>query len=123
MPDEICPYGEALLDDIVAYGGCVPNLWALEVANSLLVAVKRKRITHELQHKILRSLKDLPIEVDPNTSGYAFSNISSIAEEYGLTAYDASYLELTVRLKGTLATLDKGLIKAANKIEVPLYFK
>lgn len=121
MPVENWPEGELLLDEIVENGAYVPNLWSLEIANSLLVAVKRKRITHEMRLNFLSSLKDLPIEVDSSTSDYAFSKISTIAQEYELTAYDASYIELAVRLKGTLATLDKALIKAANKMKVPLY--
>ncbi|MSP53608.1 MAG: PIN domain-containing protein [Gammaproteobacteria bacterium] len=121
MPDESWPEGELLLDEIVENGAYVPNLWSLEIANSLLIAVTRKRITHEMRLNLLSSLKDLPIEVDSSTSDYAFNKISTIAQEHELTAYDASYIELAVRLKGTLATLDKALIKAASKMKVPLY--
>ena len=56
MPNEICANGDQLLDDVVKNGAFVPNLWSLEVANSLLMAVKRKRITHELRRDILDSL-------------------------------------------------------------------
>jgi predicted nucleic acid-binding protein len=122
MPDEICANGDLLLDEIVKHGAFVPNLWALEVANSLLVAVKRKRINHALRRDILDSLKDLAIEVDTNTTEYAFSKISTIAQENDLNIYDAAYVELALRLKGSLATFDKALIKVANKLKVPLYF-
>lgn len=122
MPDEICPDAQSLLDLVVKQGAYVPNLWFLEVANSLLVAVKRKRIKREQRVVILSSLKDLLIEIDPNTADYAFSKISDMAEAYQLTVYDASYLELAIRLKGILATMDNALIKVANKLEIPLYF-
>jgi predicted nucleic acid-binding protein len=39
---------------------------------------------------------------------------------YELTAYDATYLELAMRLKLPLATLDVQLIAAAKRAAVPL---
>jgi predicted nucleic acid-binding protein len=66
--------------------------------------------------------KDLAIEVDTNTTEYAFSKISTIAQENDLVIYDVAYLELAIRLKASLATFDKALIKVASKLKVSLYF-
>jgi predicted nucleic acid-binding protein len=43
-----------------------------------------------------------------------------LAVDYGLTAYDAVYLELAQRRKLPLATLDDDLRKAAKKAKVKL---
>jgi predicted nucleic acid-binding protein len=43
-----------------------------------------------------------------------------LALAYGLTAYDAAYLDLAMRLGATLATLDAALIRAAASCAVPL---
>ncbi|HMD84873.1 MAG TPA: type II toxin-antitoxin system VapC family toxin [Terriglobia bacterium] len=43
-----------------------------------------------------------------------------MAEQYGLTVYDAAYLELAMREGIPLMTLDKDLRKAAGASGVPL---
>lgn len=44
-----------------------------------------------------------------------FSDTLQLARRYTLSAYDASYLELALRLGMPLATLDEDLQKAAKK--------
>jgi predicted nucleic acid-binding protein len=44
----------------------------------------------------------------------------ALAEQYGLTSYDASYLELSLRMGLPLATLDTQLHAAARKAGVAL---
>jgi predicted nucleic acid-binding protein len=43
------------------------------------------------------------------------SNVLPLAREYGPSAYDAAYLELSIRNGAPLATLDGKLQKAAQK--------
>jgi predicted nucleic acid-binding protein len=69
----------------------------LEVGNALLTAQRRQRITREQRLKALRALADLPIETDPETSERAWREILQLANDHGLTLYDAAYLELAVR--------------------------
>ena len=120
LPDETNEQVDVLFHTIAVRGAYVPSLWALEVGNGLLVAERRKRISRHTRLALIQHLKDLPIEVDPHTSDYAFHNTSTLAEKYGLTLYDAAYLELALRLKGHLATLDAALIKAAQREKVLL---
>jgi predicted nucleic acid-binding protein len=47
-------------------------------------------------------------------------NILPLAREYGLSAYDASYLEVAIRNGAALATLDAGLEKAGRKAGVEI---
>lgn len=122
LPDEVNEKGGILLDELAIHGAHVPNLWTLEVGNSLLVAEKRKRIDRTTRLALLKALSDLPIKVDPHTSDYAFNKTSALAEKYGLSVYDAAYLELSLRLKGRLASCDKALIDAAVANQVILAF-
>ena len=45
----------------------------------------------------------------------------TLARAYGLSSYDAAYLELAVRRGLPLATLDKELHKAAKRASVAIY--
>ncbi|MBS0271991.1 MAG: type II toxin-antitoxin system VapC family toxin [Proteobacteria bacterium] len=73
-----------------------------------------KRISLEQRHKALYTLKELPIIVDTLTSDHAWLETMELAERYGLTLYDASYLELSLRRSLPLITFDKSLKKAAE---------
>ena len=44
--------------------------------------------------------------------------LDALAARHGLSAYDASYLELALRLKLPLATLDKALLEAMTQAGV-----
>jgi predicted nucleic acid-binding protein len=55
------------------------------------------------------------IVVDAATIAHALSGTLQLARRYKLSAYDASYLELALRLGLPLATLDEDLQKAAKK--------
>lgn len=92
----------------------VPAHWTIEVANALLFAVRKKRIPKQEAIEFLDDLNVLPIEVDPTPDPAGAANILSVAEKHRLTAYDATYLELAIRRKLALATLDADLKMAAR---------
>jgi predicted nucleic acid-binding protein len=98
----------------------VPAHWPLEVANALLMAVRRKRISPEDAHQFLVDLEFLPIRVDTTNKNLVRAGVFPLAEQYGLTVYDAAYLELAMRERIPLVTLDKDLRKAAGASGVPL---
>jgi predicted nucleic acid-binding protein len=54
-------------------------------------------------------LQALPIIVDDQTSGRAFSDIIHLARAYRLSIYDAAYLDTAIRRGLPLATLDDAL--------------
>jgi len=118
MPDE--SHDDDLLNQIVEKGAIVPSLWSLEVGNVLLVAQRNKRITSEQLHKALYILKELPIVIDTMTSHHAWLETMELAERYDLTLYDASYLELSLRLTLPLVTFDKTLKRAFEKAKTIL---
>ena len=98
----------------------VPALWPFEVANSLLVLLRRRRILPEEQTRALNALTRLPLVVDDEGSRLAFGRTSELAAEHGLSVYDAAYLELALRRKLPLASRDDALRKAARGCRVKL---
>jgi predicted nucleic acid-binding protein len=105
---------------VAAEGAVVPALWRLEVANALNTGIRRKRITAGKRDLLLSALADMDIVTDSETDRYAWSITLRLADQYGLTIYDASYLELALRRRLPLATLDVDLAKAAKQANVEL---
>jgi predicted nucleic acid-binding protein len=111
---------DAVLDEVVAGGALVPSLWRLEVANGFLMAMRRKRIDTDFRDRALQHLSALPITVDAETDTYAWTATLGLADRFGLTVYDAAYLELARRRGVPLASLDKDLRGAGRKLGVPM---
>jgi len=120
LPSESSSESDALLDRVADAGAAVPGLWALETANTLLMAERRGRITVAERQEALSTLADLPIQVDPHTAGQAWTQTLTLAATHTLTVYDASYLELAIRLNLPLASLDQALRRAAGSCGVGL---
>ena len=66
-------------------------------------------------------LEGLSLVQDMPSVGEGLSNILPVARKYGLSAYDAAYLELSIRRHASLATLDGKLLKAAQQAEVQVF--
>lgn len=103
----------ALLDRVCDEGAVAPQLWPIEALNGLLMAERRRRIDSLLRRRLSGFLQALPIEIDTETAGRTWSEIAELAERHRLTSYDATYLELALRLGLPLATTDKALGAAA----------
>jgi predicted nucleic acid-binding protein len=98
----------------------VPQLWPLEVANVLILATRKGRLSPEKRAEFVAVLNASPIHIDAATASGAFDPIMRIADAHRLTAYDAAYLELALRLRLPLATLDQDLRAAAASAGVDL---
>ena len=96
----------------------VPALWFAEVANSLLLQQRRHRLSTDELKLALETLASLNLVVDEEAAVSAFGQTSELAQEHGLTVYDATYLELALRLKLPLASRDGALRKAAKRCGV-----
>jgi predicted nucleic acid-binding protein len=119
--DEATPYTSAVRAALATERAAVPVLWPLEVANVLLMGERRKRSTQAKATKWLRFLAALPIGVDTQTPALAFDMVLALARSHKLTAYDAAYLELAMRLGVPLAARDDTLEKAAHAVGVPRF--
>jgi len=89
----------------------VPFLWRLEFPNALLFAERKKRVGREQRLEILDNASQLVLRTDNVLPD--IRSLSALAERRGLTVYDASYLELALRLGSDLITLDRDLADAA----------
>ena len=108
-----------VLQYVVAQGGVAPSLWRFEVANGLQMAIRRKRIDAAYRAASLVDLAVLPIAIDPDSDRHVWTATVQLAEQHGLTIYDAAYLELAQRRRLPLASLDRALRQAAISIGVP----
>jgi predicted nucleic acid-binding protein len=118
--DEADAAGDAVLRRLAGESASVPGIWPLEVANVLLGAERRKRITAVESQRFLNLLEALPIEVDAQTASRASREILALGRAHGLSSYDAAYLELSARGGLPLATRDTRLAAAATSLGLTL---
>jgi predicted nucleic acid-binding protein len=97
-----------------------PSFWPHEILNALLVGEKRKRISGTLIRTFVTDLVLLPIMLQELPAGAVFERIQLFSREYGLTPYDAAYLDLAKDNDLPLATLDHALIHACRRASVEL---
>lgn len=115
------PETDLLLDEIAAGASAVvPSFWFLEMANILLIAQRRNRLSPAQRKASLATLEALGLTVDEAAPEAAFGKISQLAEKHTLTVYDAAYLEVALRRKLPLATRDSALIAAARQSGVKI---
>jgi predicted nucleic acid-binding protein len=119
--DEGNSHAEAVLESLESGEAFVPAIWPLEVGNVLLVAERKKRLSQASAVRFLTLLGGLPITVEQETPERMLREIVSLAREHGLSTYDASYLDLAMRLGLPLCTQGASLVKAAKKCKVPAY--
>ena len=112
--DETTPEADVILDRVVEHGAVVPSLWRLEVANGFQMAIRRKRIDIAFRDKALLELGAMAVLVDGETDAGAWASTLRLADQFGLTVYDAAYLELALRRTLPLASLDRALVAAAR---------
>ncbi len=115
------PAGATLLEEIAAGKPfVVPGLWMFEVANALLVLMRRKKIQAEQCARARGALNRLHPAVDDDGPRLAMHRIWEFADEFALSIYDAVYLELAHRKGLPLASRDAALRRAAAKCGVRL---
>lgn len=98
----------------------VPALWHFEVGNVLIMNERKGRITSLQSQRFLELTKTLDIRTDFMSATLAEDTCLALARTHQLTVYDASYLELAVRSGLPLATIDKSLVRAAQRQSVSL---
>lgn len=113
--DERTPATEKLFDRLEQDAATVPNLFHLELANVLTQAMRKKppRISAAKRNAFLATLSQATIVLDDLTAPNAWQETLKLSDKYLLCVYDAAYLELALRLRVDLATLDRELRVAA----------
>ena len=121
--EEATSVTDEVLDRLEGETALVPALWFLEVTNVLAMAEKRKRITAARSEEFLSLLDALDVEVDLEAADRAFSHLLPLCRRHRLTAYDAAYLELALRRRLPLASLDHDLRVGARSLGLPVIGK
>lgn len=121
LPDESSDYADAALAAIEQHIIRVPEIWPREVANGLAIAYLRKRITPADEQKFLAELSRLNIEIEQADPLTVIREGTAAAARYGLTAYDAAYVDLALREGLPLATLDGRMRTAAAQSGIVIF--
>lgn len=116
--DEASPAGDAVLARVRDDGGHVPGLWPLEVANVLRQAERRGRIAQADTAARLELLAALPIQIDTETTRRAWLETMALARSQTLTVYDAAYIELAMRAGLPIASKDREVAAAAERLGI-----
>lgn len=117
LEDEDDPIANAAMSRLATGFALVPQLWHLEVRNTLVVAERRGRVRPPGLDAGLRRVAELPIRTDFEPD---LGTALTLARRRRLTIYDALYLELALRADAPLATVDRTLANAAMAEECPL---
>jgi predicted nucleic acid-binding protein len=116
--NEATAAADRVLERLAAEAAAVPAIWHLEIANVLALSERCRRITPARSTEFIALLETLLIVVDEETPSRALGRVLGLAREERLTAYDAAYLELAMRLGIPLASKDADLCDAAERLGV-----
>ena len=121
FPDEASDYADAVLVALEGKTMLVPAVWSLEIANAVLIGERRKRLRLPEIRRFTTLLEGLLLVQEMQPVGEHVSNVLPLAREHSLSAYDAAYLELSIRHGAPLATLDGKLRKAAKQADIRIF--
>ena len=102
-------------------GAVIPALWFVEITNVLGMAERRSRLDTAGLQRASALIQSLPLVMDEPASLAWSRPLLTLMRNYRLTAYDATYLELAMRLRLPLATKDHELLAAAPSVGVPVF--
>jgi predicted nucleic acid-binding protein len=98
----------------------VPSVWQLEVANGFVSAERRGTLIPSEIAELLEDFDIIRRSIEISAGPGSIRHTVGIARQFGLTAYDAAYLDLARDLQLPIATLDQALIRAAAQANVQL---
>jgi predicted nucleic acid-binding protein len=115
-------YADAVLQQLETTSDTafVPVLWRYEVSSVLARAEIKEMLSAQKAGDFLKSLAALDIRTDAESGDRVLTDVYRLATLHRLTAYDASYLELALRLNLPIATLDAELRKACGAAGVAI---
>jgi len=120
LPDEQSDYADRVLLRLADEAALVPLMWQFEVANTLLVNERRNRIQVAETSEFLLNLRQLAIVRDDAVPP-TIESLTELGRRAQTSAYDALYLEVAVRRRLPLATMDKRLRAGAQQLGVTLF--
>ena len=106
-------YSRELLDRAAKEEVHVPMIWRAEFASVLLVFSHNRRLQPKQVPVIIEHIERLDLIDD--AAPPSVRTLVELGRRYALSAYDATYLELALRLRLPLAARDGPLRKAAGR--------
>jgi predicted nucleic acid-binding protein len=114
--DEYSPYADFVAAAVPIHHAIAPSIWPLEITNAFLTATRRGRFPEAAIPDLLENIRQLGVEIDQELAPMALADASAvIGQAYGISSYDACYLELATRRGLPLATQDQELQRAASQ--------
>ena len=98
----------------------VPALWRYEVSNAIVISERRGRLTSGQLKSVTLDVEEFSDAVELEPELVQAGTLIELARRTNLTVYDASYLELALRRRLPLATLDDKLREAARRVGVAI---
>lgn len=118
--DERSQYAVSVARRLGVDSPVVPEHWETEVVNGILTAVRRGRLSLPeavgIASTLRTAMKRRRVDLVPDPA-----QLLDFAASSGLTAYDAAYLQIVLRLGLPLATLDRRMLACAQALNVVLY--
>jgi predicted nucleic acid-binding protein len=116
LPDEQNDHVDSFFDGLTDQDVLsVPQLFWYEISNILRNSVARKRVEAKDVPTMLECIENLNLNTDTISGSDYSASLFKLAREYGLTCYDAAYLELAIRTQAVVGTLDSDLKEACIK--------
>ena len=107
-----------MLDRAVSENVHVPFIWRAEFVATLLTLSRNRRLRLKRVPSIRHEIDQLDLVHDDVPS--SARSLIELARRHALSAYDATYLELALRLKLPLAARDAPLPNAADRASILL---
>ncbi len=125
-PDSESPGSNRYASDVLSQandGGVfhVPTIWHYEAAHVAAKLVRIGQVSQASAVSYFEQIALLPIVTDVSSHANATCATFALSIQFGLSAYDAAYLELVLRLGCSLATNDKRLRAAAERAGASLF--
>ena len=120
IPDEAESEHPALIGILESGQVTVPSHWHLEVASMARAAIARKRVAEQAILNALGALAGYSIKVDDETPAAAWTRTLDLTLVHKLSVYDASYVELALRLEAPLLCDDHDMANAAAALDIEL---
>ncbi|GHV22946.1 twitching motility protein PilT [Spirochaetia bacterium] len=91
----------------------VPQLWWFEISNVLKNLIHKKIFDYTTALELIPKLSGLNIKTDKECGAEYAETILRLSIDFNLSSYNAAYLELAIRRRACICTLDESLINAA----------
>ncbi len=109
--DEDHPLATLAQQSLLTENAFAPSLWWFELRNTMIMNERRKRITEPEVEAFISLVTRAQIQLDFEPGS---ALVLALARRHKITVYDAAYLELALRKRCPLATLDRALAQAAQ---------